>query len=185
MSALEIAANAAIAVSILLAARNSLHTWWTGIIGCGLFAMLFRDARLYAEVVLQVFFIATSLYGWWHWARGAAGRQLPVRRAPLAGIGIAALGAAAATLGYGLLLHRFTDGHAPFADSAVLMFSVLAQLLLMQRRVETWPFWLLVNSIAVPLYVSRGLQLTALLYAGFWINAWFGWWRWRRQAAQA
>ena len=33
----EIAANAFNAVSILLAARNSLHTWWTGIVGCALF----------------------------------------------------------------------------------------------------------------------------------------------------
>jgi len=31
--------------------------------------------------------------------------------------------------------------------------------------------WLLVNTIAVPLYYSRGLHLTSILYVGFWINA--------------
>ena len=54
---------------------------------------------------------------------------------------------------------------------------------MMQRRVENWAFWLLVNTIAVPLYYSRDLKLTALLYAGFWINALVSWRTWRRLAA--
>ena len=61
------------------------------------------------------------------------------------------------------------------------VFSIVAQLLLMGRRIESWPFWLLVNSISVPLYLSRGLQLTALLYAAYWFNALASWWFWHRQ----
>ena len=57
---LELAANVVITVSILLAARNSVHTWWTGIVGCVLFALVFHGAKLYAEVGLQAFFIATK-----------------------------------------------------------------------------------------------------------------------------
>ncbi|MES2570562.1 MAG: nicotinamide riboside transporter PnuC, partial [Verrucomicrobiota bacterium] len=38
---MEIAANFFNAVSILLAGRNSVHTWWTGIIGCLLFGWVF------------------------------------------------------------------------------------------------------------------------------------------------
>lgn len=183
MMGLEIAANAVITVSILLAARNSVHTWWTGVVGCSLFGVLFWQAQLYADVVLQAFFVATSLYGFWHWTRGVAGYAAPVGRIAvraLAGLGIVA---ALAALAYGALLHRFTDAYAPFADSAVLAFSVLAQFLLMRRRLETWPVWLVVNTIAVPLYASRGLELTAVLYAAYWLNAWRGWWHWRAVAA--
>ena len=54
---------------------------------------------------------------------------------------------------------------------------------MMGRRVENWAFWLLVNTIAAPLYFSRGLYLTAFLYAGFWINAVVAWRNWRRLAA--
>jgi nicotinamide mononucleotide transporter len=185
MTALEIAANTVTAASIFLAARNSVHTWWTGIIGCILFDILFWESRLYADVVLQAFFVLTSVYGWWHWIHGTAGHESPVKVTPpnaLSGFAIIAL---IATVAYGALLHRFTNAFAPFADSAVLMFSVVAQLLLMKRRVETWPVWILVNSIAVPVYFSRGLGLTAILYAGYWLNAWFGWWTWRRERAAA
>jgi len=93
--------------------------------------------------------------------------------------GLFAVGALVAA-GYGWLLHRFTDAYAPFLDSVVLAFSVLGQFLLMGRRYESWWCWLLVNTIAVPLYLSRGLQVTAVLYAAFWINAVVALVRWRR-----
>ena len=88
----------------------------------------------------------------------------------------------AATSGYGALLHFYTNAYAPFVDSAVLVFSIVAQLLLMQRKIETWVFWLLVNSIAILLYASRGLTLTSILYAAYWINAVVSWVVWRRWA---
>lgn len=84
---------------------------------------------------------------------------------------------------YGALLYAFTNAYAPFVDSAILVFSIIAQLLLMQRRLETWAFWLLVNTIAVPLYFSRGLHLTAFLYAAYWINAVISWRWWQRHTA--
>jgi nicotinamide mononucleotide transporter len=88
----------------------------------------------------------------------------------------------AATAAYGALLHFYTNAYAPFIDSAVLVFSVIAQLLMMQRRIENWPVWLLVNTIAVPLYYSRGLYLTAFLYLCFWVNAIVSWIWWTRLA---
>ena len=176
----EIAANALNALSILLAGCNSVHTWWTGIAGCILFGAVFFTARLYADVTLQVFFVVTSVVGWWNWVNGVRGEQLPVRRTrPLVVIGLLTVAAVVAG-GYGWLLHRFTDAYAPFLDSVVLSFSVLGQFLLMGRRYESWWCWLLVNTIAVPLYVSRGLYVTAVLYAAFWINAIVALVRWRR-----
>jgi len=176
----EIAANALNALSILLAGFNSVHTWWTGITGCILFGVVFLNAKLYADVTLQAFFVVTSLVGWWNWTNGVHGEQLPVRRTrPLVVIGLLTVAAVLAG-GYGWLLHRFTDAYAPFLDSVVLSFSVLGQFLLMGRRYESWWCWLLVNTIAVPLYFSRGLEVTAVLYAAFWINAIVALVRWRR-----
>ncbi len=178
--AIELAANGLTAVSILLAGRNSIHTWWTGVAGCLLFGITFFEAKLYADVALQFFFVVTSLVGWWQWVRGRQGSSLSVSHAGPRHLAAAAVVGVAATLAYGALLARFTDAYAPFVDSAVLAFSVIAQVFLMRRRVETWPMWLLVNSVAVPLYASRGLHLTAVLYAAYWVNACLSWRHWRR-----
>lgn len=170
-SPLELAANGVMAISIVLAGRNSVHTWWTGIVGCLLFAVLFQQSQLYADVVLQIFFVATSAIGWWQWIGGNGGGPLSVSRAQPRLLAWIVPAGVAATVAYGALLHTFTNAYAPYIDSAVLVFSVCAQLLLMQRRLESWAFWILVNTIAAPLYASRGLYLTSLLYAAYLINA--------------
>ena len=88
------------------------------------------------------------------------------------------MSAIVAALIYGWILYSTTDAYAPYIDSMILSFSVLAQLLLMKRRLETWLCWLIVDTIAVPLYASRGLHLTAFVYAIFWFNAWYGMYLW-------
>lgn len=181
MSPLEIAANIVMALAIILAGRNNIHSWWLGIVGCALFSVLFYGVNLYADVALQLFFIVTCIIGWREWAAGDHGREKPitsVKRGAMAWMAAAGVAGAAA---YGLMLHHYTNAYAPFIDSSVLAFSIIAQLLLMARRIETWPVWLLVNAVSVPLYLSRGLNLTALLYAGYFVNALVSWRWWRRQ----
>lgn len=181
MTTLEIAASATTTISIFLAGRNSVHTWWTGIIGCVLFGMLFYQAKLYADVVLQLFFIGTSIFGWWQWLHGEGGQEKSIRQADFKRVAVLApTGILVATV-YGILLHTFTDAYGPFLDSGILVFSVIGQCLLMQRRLECWLFWLLVNTIAVPLFVSRELYLTAFLYSVYWINAILAYYYWRNQ----
>ncbi|UZE94796.1 nicotinamide riboside transporter PnuC [Alkalimarinus alittae] len=176
ISYLEWAANAVFVLSVVLAARNNINTWWTGIIGCGLFAVLFYQYNLYADVTLMIFFIFTSVYGWTYW--GAKKELHAIQRTPVTAFINLVLLAALATVAYGWILHSSTDAYAPFIDSIILMFSVLAQFLLMQRRVETWVCWLIVDTVAVPLYASRELYLTSFVYGLFWCNAWFGLYTW-------
>lgn len=173
---LEWAANAVFIVSVILAAKNNVNTWWTGIVGCLLFAVLFYQVNLYADVTLMFFFIVTSIYGWWYW--GNTKEIHPIRRTATCALIIFAVAAMLATIAYGWLLYSTTDAYAPFVDSLVLMFSVLAQFLLMKRRIETWICWLIVDSVAVPLYASRELYVTAVVYGVFWCNAWYGLYAW-------
>lgn len=194
MSPLEASANAFNLLSVWFAARNNGHTWWCGIVACALYGILFVEVRLYADVTLQLFFVGSCAVGWWHWRRGGAARaaapagtgaatpahELPITRVapwPAAGLGLAAV---AAATGYGALLHALTDAVNPFVDSAVLALSILAQLLMVARKIETWPVWIAVDCIAVPLYASKGLWLTAAVYAFFLVLVVMGWVRWSR-----
>ena len=184
VSNIELCANAGNVVSIILAARNNVHTWWTGIVSCALFGWLFYSTQLFADVTLQVFFVIAGAIGWWHWLHGKNdGGALPVRRTGLPQLVACTVAAILAAVGYGFLLQHYTQAFAPFFDSLVLAFSVLGQLLMMGRRIENWYAWLVVNSVAAPLYLARGLTLTAALYLFFWFNSWYGLVRWRRELA--
>jgi nicotinamide mononucleotide transporter len=83
------------------------------------------------------------------------------------------------------VLRHFTNAFAPFADSLLLTFSILGQFLLVDRRVENWWCWLFVNTISVPLYHLRKLDLTAALYVVYWFNALISLRDWRRVLATA
>ncbi len=178
---LEISANAVNALSIVLAARNNVHTWWVGTVGCVLFGIVFFVSRLYADMLLQGIFVGTSLVGWWQWLSGGGeGNALPVTRVAWRSITEVVLAAIVVAAGYGYALWRFTDAFAPFVDSLILTLSVVAQLLLMRRNYESWWFWLIVNTLSVALFSARGLLITAGLYGAFWINAVVALVRWRR-----
>jgi nicotinamide mononucleotide transporter len=179
-STLELAANGMAALAIFLAGRNNVHSWSVGIVGCTLFGVLFYQTNLYADVALQVFFVGTNIIGLWKWTRGGDGGPLVVSHANFASLLWTVPVGIAATAGYGAMLHFTTNAYAPFADSAVLVFSVIAQVLLMQRRIENWAFWLIVNGMAAPLYASRGLTLTASLYTVYFFYAMVSWYWWRK-----
>ena len=193
MSPLELSANVFNLLSVWFSARNSVHTWWSGIVGCALYGFLFFETRLYADVTLQLFFIGSCIAGWWNWKRGGSRvvapdgggtatvpAELPITRvAPLTAALFLAI-AIVAALGYGWLLERLTNAANPFIDSSVLALSILAQLLMVGRKLESWPVWFVVDCIAVPLYASKGLWLTAAVYAFFLVLVVMGWLRWSK-----
>lgn len=189
-STLELSANVFNLIAVWLAGRNSVHTWWTGIIAVVLFGILFFEGKLYADVTLQVFFMFTSIYGWYAWMNGGKGRkELPISRVSRTHLLAFFVAGALITLGYGALLHMFTDAYYPFIDSIVLSGSIIAQLLLMNRKLENWLFWIVVNIVAVPLYASKGWSFTSGVYVLFLFNAIYSqyvWWQlWRKQPREA
>jgi nicotinamide mononucleotide transporter len=183
VSVLEIFANVFNLLSVWLAARNSVLTWPTGIVGCVLLGAMFFEARLYADVTLQVFFVATCLRGWWNWKRGGAAHAgLPISRISRRALwGVFAACVFGASV-YAELLRRTTDAALPYADSVILSFSVAAQILMVKRKIENWAFWLVVNTVAVPVYFAKDLKLTGVIYAAFLLNTGYGAWVWSRES---
>ena len=181
---LELAANLMTAICIFLAGRNNIHTWWTGLVGCVLFSILFYTSKLYADATLQLFFVVTGVIGWYGWMSTKNKQPLPITTAPNKGVAKMVAVALVVAAGYGWMLHTFTDAYAPWIDSIVLTFSVVAQLLLMRRNIQNWPVWLVVNTLSVPLFWSRELYLTSILYGFFWINALVSWMHWNKLRSQ-
>ena len=171
------------ALSVWLTARDNIWCWPTGIANTALFIVLFAGARLYGDVVTNVVMLALSIYGWWQWLRGGP-RGAPRRiawatpRARTAAVlGLALLVPAA---GWGL---ERAGSALPWWEGAIVGLSLLAQLLLGRKLVESWILWIAVDVIAVGVYLSRGLYLTTTLYAGFLVLATHGLVRWARLTA--
>ena len=180
-SPLELVGIVATVANVWLLARNRVSGWPVGLVAVVAYCVVFFEAKLYADTLLQGFFFVTGILGWMDWKYGAAGRtERPVTRLSARGWAIAAVAIVATSGLLGGAFHLFSDAARPFLDSALTGASVVAQLLLMRRVMDNWLIWIAADVLYVPLYLSRDLPLTALLYAGLCGLALHGYLSWRR-----
>ena len=185
MTPLEIAAALLGLINLVLIARRTIWNYPFGIAMVCLDFVVFVQAKLYSAAGLQVFFLASQLYGWWYWRRSTDGiTPVPVRRLHTRGRIISVAMGAAITLVLGMIMSRLTDAAAPWWDAGNAGFSMVAQILTDRRLVESWPLWIGINILSVWLYASQGLLATAGLYAVFLCIAAWGWDSWRRAAPE-
>ena len=171
---------------LLLAMRESLWCWYAGFASTAIFLVIFWDVRLLMEAGLQLYYLAMSVYGWWHWRRGAGkDAPLPIRRWhwPQHGVAIGAVVLAAGLSGALLSVH--TDAVLPYLDSFTTWGSILTTWMVARKILENWLYWLVIDSVSIYLYLDRELYLTALLFAVYLVIAVFGYMRWRKHFLQA
>ena len=181
MSPLEIVATVLGVANVVLIVRRSIWNYPFALAMVTLYAIIFRDAKLYSDAGLQLFFFAVNLYGWWAWSRNRAeAGEIVVRHLTRAGLAGWIAGSMLAILGWGTMMARYTDASYPYWDGSVAMLSVAAQILMTRRTLENWHWWIVVNAISIPLYLKKDLDLTAGLYTLFLILAIWGLIEWRR-----
>jgi nicotinamide mononucleotide transporter len=173
-------------VAVWLTTRQNVWCWPTGLVNVGLFILVFYQARLYADMGLQVVYVAFCLYGWHRWLHGGPDQgALPVSRTPRrAAVLLAAMGVVGAAL-LGVTLHRHTDASLPFWDASTSSFSLVAQWMQARKWIENWAVWIVVNIVYVWIYLQKRLYLTAGLYAVFLALAVLGLAEWRRSLSGA
>jgi nicotinamide mononucleotide transporter len=181
MSAIEIAAVLLGIMNIVLIIRRSVWNFPVAIVMVSLYFMIFREAKLYSDAGLQVFFAAINLYGWWSWHRNKADTgKVAVRRLSTLGYALWIAGSVAAIWGWGTFMGSYTQTSYPYWDASVAMLSVAGQILMTRRFVENWHYWIIVNLISIPLYMVKGLHPTAGLYGVFLVLAIAGLIEWRK-----
>ncbi len=181
MSAIEIVAVMLGIANIVLIIRRSVWNFPVAIVMVSLYFVIFRDANLYSDAGLQVFFAVVNLYGWWSWNRNKADAgEVVVRRLTALAYGMCIIGSVAAIWGWGAFMGTYTGTSYPYWDASVAMLSVAGQILMARRFVENWHYWIIVNLISIPLYVTKELYLTAGLYGVFLVLAIAGLIEWRK-----
>lgn len=170
---------------LLLAIRRNIWCWFFAAVSTAISIALFSRARLYMESVLNAFYLATALYGWYAWRFGdrTSKADLPVTKWPLRvhGIALAAIAGSAALIGF--FLDRHTDAAFPYADSATTIAAIWTTFLVARKVLENWWYWLVIDTVSIYLYWSRDLQLFALLFVLYVVLIPFGLQAWTRAYA--
>lgn len=178
---LEIIAVAFGLAAVWLQTKEHIWNWPLAIVNVSLFFVIFWRSKLYADSVLQLYYLATSVYGWWAWLHGGANRtELRVKRATprLWMTIIPAILISGGALGYYLDIK--TDSPVPYLDSLLTTMSLAAQWMITRKILENWIVWIVANIIYVPLLIARGLPYTSIQYGVFLVLAVMGYTAWKR-----
>jgi nicotinamide mononucleotide transporter len=168
-------------ICVLLTIKENIWQWSVGILGVIFYLVVFYQAKLYANMWLQVVFIALQIYGWYEWLYGGKDKgELKISRSSFARNCFLMIAAILGTAAMAFSFAKLTDNAMPFADSAATVLSLIAQWMLAKKYLENWLVWILVNVITIVLGISQKLYLTAGLYLVFFILAIIGFLEWRR-----
>jgi nicotinamide mononucleotide transporter len=177
---LEIAGFLATLVGIWLTTRRLLICWPVVLAADVLYLIVFYRAKLFSDALLQVFFVAFTLYGWWHWWRGVR-EEGEVRVVPLSvrgwitGLSAGAVGAVL----LGWLMVR-VGAALPHLDAALTSYSLVASWWQARKHTANWWLWIVVNLAYIGEYLYKDLRPTAALYFLLVILAVMGLVDWRR-----
>lgn len=170
-------------IYIFFSIRQNIFTWPTGLISSFLYVIVFFDAKLYADMGLQVYYVVISLYGWYFWLKGKkqdTEEQVPVR---LTTQKLKYLLVAASVVLYVLILFvlkNFTDSDVPYMDSLTTALSIVATWMLAKKYIEHWLIWIFVDAVSAGLYVYKGLWATVILFSIYTFMAAYGYFAWKK-----
>ena len=192
---------------LLLEIRQHRAMWIVGFLTSLVYVFVFFQAKIYADMGLNCYYVAISVYGFWQWSltRKQAGRKkAQAQAAPTAaeetpapappailyrnlhlrlGIGLAA----ALGLIYGAIyyvLATFTDSPIPAGDAFTTAVGIVATWMLARRIIEHWICWVVVNGVSVYLYYLRGLYPTMFLYMCYGLLAVIGYYTWKKKGVR-
>ena len=150
---------------LLLAMLESSLCWYFAFLSTALYVWIFGDVSLYMESALNVYYMAMAIYGWLQWQRGGAdksGVKIIRWTSKQHILGVVIILAASVTSGY--LLSSNTAAKLPYLDSFTTWGSIFTTIMVAQKVLENWLYWIVINSVSIYLYIDRGLDQTAAMF---------------------
>ena len=164
---------------VWLTTRQNIWCWPVGLANVMLSAWVFFHEKLYADTLLQVFYLVLTVYGWYHWLFG--GKQhsgLPVRRIRRKELFWAIAAGLTGSLLMGWLFSEFTDAAFPYWDSQLTVWGIIATWAMARKILEHWIMWIVIDLNCTLLYYIKEMYAFAPQYFIFTLLAAYGLYRW-------
>ncbi|MBC8951890.1 nicotinamide riboside transporter PnuC [Xenorhabdus sp. PB62.4] len=175
---------------IWLASQEKIINYIFGLINVSLFAVIFFQIQLYASLILQIFFFAANIYGWYAWSRVNDQKQVELKirwlkpkqmimvaTACILAISIMTFNIdqifgymakivvlALQGMGFSIIMPDLQPDAFPFWDSVMTVLSIVAMILMTRKHVENWLIWVIINVISIVIYYHQGVLAMSLQY---------------------
>lgn len=169
--------------SVVLGAQGNILTFVLGFAQVGTYTYLCVQERFYAEIALNIFYFITMIYGVYVWKKRLTKenslqihtRKLSYKLAPVLVISVVLL-----SLVVGWLLQCYTDDPQPYLDAFTTVPAVVAQILMVLAFREQWYIWILVDILALVMWLRAGNYCMAAQYLFWCANCVYGYIQWSK-----
>ncbi|MBN1924774.1 MAG: nicotinamide mononucleotide transporter [Prolixibacteraceae bacterium] len=169
---------------VFFSVKQNILTWLTGLLTSLLYIAVFFNTKFYADMALQFYYVAISIYGWYYWLRGKKvndhKEELPVTFSPRKYYLFIILISSGLWIGIYFILKKFTDSPVPVGDSFTTALSIVATWMLARKLIEHWLIWILVDLVSLGLYIYKGLYPTSLMFFIYTGAAIWGYLEWKK-----
>ncbi len=172
---------------VVLAAKENSWCWPAAIVSTVIYTVIFYDVYLWMDSILQVYYLAMAIYGWYCW------NNIPAQNKQAQAIqswafswhikAIALLSFISVIVGW--LMANYTPTDFPYLDSATTVFAVFATYLVAKKVLENWLYWVVIDAVSIYLYIEKDLQPTAVLFILYVFIALFGYVQWQANYRKA
>ncbi|TQD38834.1 nicotinamide riboside transporter PnuC [Haloflavibacter putidus] len=163
LTVLQIVGTSFGVVQVLLARKNNIHNYLFGIVSILLSIWVHYQTQLYADILLSMYYLVMSIYGWLYWQFGKKNKPSPITYSTKTDF----LKAAGIVLGCFVLmsywLSFYTNSDVPIWDAIVSAFAWAGMWLMAKRKMENWIFLNISNAVAIPLLIYKELYIYAAL----------------------
>lgn len=184
----EIAAVILSIVYLCFSVQEKSALWIFGFISSALYTWVFFHSKLYAEVSIQIYYLAVSVYGWIHWQLlDSTTKKNSSEKLKISTIGsskdkfVYFFATVVIYFLYLIILKFFTDSPIPYLDSVIGALSIIATWMLAKKKIENWLVFIAVDFFAIFLYIYKELYPTAFLFLMYTIMAIIGYNEWNKK----
>lgn len=167
-------------VQVVLARQNNIHNYLFGIISIVTGMWVLYQSGLYADILLHLYYLVMSIYGWFYWKFGRQKAEAPITRSTtnehLKALGIV-LGCFV-LMSYWLSYH--TDSDVPIWDAVISAFAWAGMWLMAKRKLENWVYLNVSNIISIPLLIYKDLYIYAGMSVFLFAMGTSGYLKWRK-----
>lgn len=165
---------------VLLAKKNNIWLYPTGIVSILLGMFLLLNVKLYAEMLLSIYYLVMSVYGWIIWKKRKEDGENQVSWSTNRELTIAVSICVIGFFVFYFVLRNHTDSDVPLLDAFVSSTAWAGMWLLAKRKIENWIFLNISNIVAIPLLFHKKLPLMACLTTFLFVVAIFGFRDWKK-----
>ena len=178
---------------LYLEIKQKPQMWILGFICSLVYVFVFFQAKIYADMSLNAYYVIISVYGFVLWQKDKLSEKSEkddstdkITYSNLSwksGIILLLITVFIYFL-IACILKNYTDSPVPYKDSLVTSLSITATWMLAKKIIQHWFVWVFVNFFSVYLFYTRELYPTAILFIIYGALSVVGYLNWKNGARQ-